>query len=838
MKKTILTLIALSFVSAPAFLFGRQIPTRGLQQIQALIQEKRRLTPAQRKLDTHLEWASQLAHGRMTAQQIPSRANLARLLRRDVRQRVEVDIQGRVTDGVLKQIAALGGTVESSFPQYRAIRAWMPLMQVESLAGEADVNFIKPAERPILNDGPVEGTDSREFLRSHISGLLKRSHTIPIPATPESAITNTAPVDTDARVSHGVDLVAGMGITGAGIKVGVLSNGVDSLATLQGAGNLPNNVTVISGQAGSGDEGTAMLEIVYDLAPGAQLFFATGDGGMGQMAANIEALQLAGCNIIVDDLTYQTEGVFQDGVIAQAINSVTSKGALYFSSAANSGNLDSGTSGTWEGDFDGTGASIADVNTAEGGGTYPTHKFDSSHNYDQVTKASAYQSFLQWSDPLGASCNDYDLFVLDSSVTTVLDASLNGQNCAIDPYEAVSAPNLNEVLVIALYSGSPRAFHLDTERGKLAINTSGSTFGHNAGASTVTVAATPASTSIFTSGTQSPENYSSDGPRRIFYYPFGTPVTPGNFLFGTNGGMSLSKVDLTAADCGQSAVTGFNGPTGFCGTSAAAPTAAAIAALVWSASPAFSSDEVLAAMKNTALPAHSGFNTRTVGVGIVMANLAVNAALVSDASLSPASVFFGNQPAGSNSPSRDVTLSSTGTTSLTINNYSISGGNAGDFNIQSTTCGGSLAAADSCTFSVRFNPTVTGPRKTYLVISDNSAAATHKTLLTGVGTATMVSPASLTFADRTVDTTSSAQVVTIQNNSSSLLNLWQIRIGGTNAGDFSKTTTCGATLAVSASCIVSVSFTPTATGARAATLLFSDDGADSPQSVSLSGNGL
>ena len=81
------------------------------------------------------------------------------------------------------------------------------------------------------------------------------------------------------------------------------------------------------------------------------------------MAANIRALQAAGCNIIVDDIGYFAESPFQDGqastitsssnggIITQAVNDVVAEGVLYFSSAANSGNLAQGTSGTWEGDF-------------------------------------------------------------------------------------------------------------------------------------------------------------------------------------------------------------------------------------------------------------------------------------------------------------------------------------------------------------------------------------------------------------------------------------------------------------------------------------------------------
>src|SRR5204863_3680086 len=121
------------------------------------------------------------------------------------------------------------------------------------------------------------------------------------------------------------------GITGAGVKIGVLSDGVTNLAASQAAGDL-GPVTVLSGQTGSGDEGTAMLEIIHDLAPGAQLYFATAFTSLSSFAQNIRDLRTAGCDIIVDDVFYYVESPFQDGqtsnivsntnggVVTQAVN--------------------------------------------------------------------------------------------------------------------------------------------------------------------------------------------------------------------------------------------------------------------------------------------------------------------------------------------------------------------------------------------------------------------------------------------------------------------------------------------------------------------------------------
>ena len=73
-----------------------------------------------------------------------------------------------------------------------------------------------------------------------------------------------------------------------------------------------------------------MLEIVHDLAPGAQLYFATALRSEANFANNIQQLQAAGCNIIVDDELYNDESPFQDGIVAKAVNTVTANGVFIF----------------------------------------------------------------------------------------------------------------------------------------------------------------------------------------------------------------------------------------------------------------------------------------------------------------------------------------------------------------------------------------------------------------------------------------------------------------------------------------------------------------------------
>jgi hypothetical protein len=406
-----------------------------------------------------------------------------------------------------------------------------------------------------------------------------------------------------------------------------------------------------------------MLEIVNDLAPGAQLFFATGNGSPSSMAANILNLRFTyGCDVIVDDISYFNESPFQDGVIAQAVNGVTTNGGLYFSSAANSGNLDSGTSGTWEGDFLNGGAAGSPVN---GKGGF-VHNFGSA-NYDTVTTASGNGSdtVLFWSDPLGAATDDYDLFILNSTGTTIISSSTTVQNGSQDPYEQVPAPSAGQRVVVVLASGSGRFLHLDTQRGVLSTGTQGSTRGHNAATNAFTVAATAANNSYpnpFTGGVANPvETFSSDGPRRMFYLPNGTPFTPGNL--SSTGGAVFQKPDITAADGVTTDVPGF---ASFYGTSAAAPHAAAIAALLKSYNPLLNPAQMRQVLTNTALDIMAAGFDRDSGAGIVMALAALQSTFPDALQIRPRSAFSASGPVGGpfSSTSQDYSLTNGGATSL------------------------------------------------------------------------------------------------------------------------------------------------------------------------------
>jgi hypothetical protein len=497
------------------------------RQIAALLEEKAGRTPAQRKLASRLLQASRMQRGLEVARGVRTLRTGVDL---DARGHTLVDLRADVTPRLLARIRALGGEVVGSWPAHRSLRARLPLAGCESLAELSEVERLRPAALPVTSAADVS----------------------------------------EGVVAHRADRVRELyGVDGTGVKVGVLSDGVGSLGAVQASGDLPT-VTVLPGQAGTGTEGTAMLEIVHDIAPGAELFFATAFNGQASFAANILALRDDPWNVdvIVDDVRYFQEAVFQDDDVAQAVDAVVADGALYFSSAGNEGNLASGTSGVWEGDFYDSGMQI------EGS---PAHDFSAGGGAigNLVTHDAPYSFFLQWADPQGASDNDYDFFLLDETMSSVVASSTDEQSGTQDPLELIDSTARDDEgnhVVVVLFSGQARHLHVNAFRGRLGIATDGQVAAHNAALGAISMGAVDwrdagGAGGVF-DGSEPVESFSSQGPRRIFFAPNGAPLVSEEVR---------SKPDLVGADCVDTATPGFNT---FCGSSAAAPHGAGIAALL------------------------------------------------------------------------------------------------------------------------------------------------------------------------------------------------------------------------------------------------------------------
>jgi len=197
--------------------------------------------------------------------------------------------------------------------------------------------------------------------------------------------------------------------------------------------------------------------------------------------------------------------------------------------------------------------------------------------------------------------------------------------------------------------------------------------------------------------------------------------------------------------------------------------------------------------------------------------------------VTPTALDFGSQAVNTNSTARTASVSNTGSSAAPISSIAATG----DFT-QTNNCGTSVPANGSCTVNVVFRPTVAGSRSGSLNV--NSTAGNAAVALNGTGTAPgaaiSAAPTSLTFTSPAVGSSSAAQAVTLTNTGTLPAAIGSILA----SGDFAQTNNCGASLAVSASCTVNVTFTPTVAGVRTGTLTVSSDATNNPTTVALSGS--
>ncbi len=449
-----------------------------------------------------------------------------------------------------------------------------------------------------------------------------------------------------ARVEFAVD--------GTGVNVGVLSDSFDSLG---GAGlgelynDLPLSVNVledIAAENGPGtDEGRAMAEIIHDVAPGAGIAFNTAFNGEADFALGI--LNLAdplrgNCKVIVDDVIYFDEPMFADGILAQAVNAVAASGAVYFSSAGNDARQG------WEepGGYRASGVLDTDVNY---GGQM--HEFVAGGNHTTLLPVTFDQGqtiiVFQWAQPYastGASSpgasGDLDVYLCDRDGNYLVDGkgfrigsysnNLGGDPTEIFAYQA-SANNTQLALRIQWFSGTaPAAMMKIVWSGAMRVDApfntdSGSLFGHaNATGASAVGAARYYRTTVYGIAPPLLESFSSAGPMGIFFNPDGTPVN-------ADGTPEIRlKPEFIAPDGGNTTffAAGLDpegdGWPNFFGTSAAAPHAAAVAALMLQQA-ALTPTTVKTALEASAIDmASAGFDYDT-GYGLIQADRVLAAVL-------------------------------------------------------------------------------------------------------------------------------------------------------------------------------------------------------------------
>jgi phospholipase C len=172
--------------------------------------------------------------------------------------------------------------------------------------------------------------------------------------------------------------------------------------------------------------------------------------------------------------------------------------------------------------------------------------------------------------------------------------------------------------------------------------------------------------------------------------------------------------------------------------------------------------------------------------------------------LSAANQYFGWEPLGSTSASRKITITNDQAAAITINNKLITG----DFSISASTCTTSLAVGSSCTVSVAFKPTATGPRAGTLTIANSGNTAPDKVALSGIGTAVSVMPLTVTFPTTFLNATSSPKTFAVKNLGTTTISITAIQA----VGEYAQTNTCGNSLAAGATCSIHVTFSPLSSG--------------------------
>jgi len=867
-------------------------------------------------------------------------------------------LMSSVTDETVSQLTGAGVTIEIRDDARRRVQAHLPIARLDAVAQLEIVDAIRLPT----------------YARHHIGKVTTEGDAILFSADVRSQFTLDG---TGVRVGVVSDGLKGVFATGcttacAGVADGPISTGDLPAATgvRNASGVLTSSTGGIIGRSfqangdleglppatpacafpGAGAEGTALLEIVHDLAPGARLSFANGDTDLAfNQAVNFLA---ASNDVVVDDIGFFGEPY--DGTssvsrnTAAALNNPDFPIRAYFTSVGNS--ADEHYIGTYA-------SSSVDGSTVSGiGNPGRLHLFQRTadttdvlnlgpqpYNVIALPANGEVVIFLSWNDPFGASANNYDLYLVQQSTGRVVASSTDAQNGRQDPVESIDYVNRTgsqdffRIVVqnvrdaaqardLNIYSFQPECAAAGPlllapprhERHNYNTATRSVSAQSDAGGSPVSVISVGA---ICSASANAAGRFPANAPDESCL-----DTTNRTAEFFSSRGPTLDgrrKPDIAAIDGVQITGAGSFGGT-FFGTSAASPHMGGIAALLLQGAPCLmnrtastiaaaaaratvrdlllgraismtndSPDNVFGAGRadafasiRTILPAWSGQSPQltfdantTFGAALSAAQLGFvdpnSCSLTSmtwtgGCGTSPGSTM--TCPAGTNTVSVSASNNGLGFGPATdlqvvVTDFALSvtptsatyvaGGSSthtvtitpqnGPYNSEITlSCAsGNLPPQTTCAFDP---PTVTprnGPVTSLLTVTTTArtAAASPATRPTVVaptvvtpaaaGAGIAVVPTSLTFPSQTVATTTPPQFVYVTNIGTGALAIASI----TTSGDFTGVNNCGSSLAVGASCAIAISFTPTTTGTRTASLSIVDDAPGSPHQVTLNGTG-
>ena len=488
------------------------------------------------------------------------------------------------------QLRNLGFRSTSASAERNTVSGWLPIAQLETVALMPNVTSLMPS---ILPQRLQQGVANNQADDVFAGGL--------------------PPVAAGIRAQFGVD--------GTGVRVGVISDSANSfqggLADSIATGDLPPNVVVLNDVGFSqSDEGRAMMELIHDIAPGAELFFHSVGFSISDFAQAIRVLASAGSDVIVDDIGFLNEPMFQDGIVAQAARDVTiTNNVIYLSASGNSAN-----SG-YESPFRGVQATPQGLpagiyhNFNPGGGPPVTRL--------PISTFGGRLSF-QWDNPFdglrGNATTDLDFFITDANgniVASGVDNNLPGAPGGTGvPLEVVLFPGGQQLFVsIQLKAGVAPGRVRFSSFNDLVVDPNNTiqfgpetTFPTAFGVRTAPEAIGVGAVNYFEAAPYA-------NPDQLISADFSAfgPVTR---VFDANGNrlpqpVRLLKPDFSAPQAGN---TSFfpPGPLGqtdiepdgfpnFFGTSAAAPNLAALVALMRQLSPNSTRDEIFDALRSASI---------------------------------------------------------------------------------------------------------------------------------------------------------------------------------------------------------------------------------------------
>lgn len=420
------------------------------------------------------------------------------------------------------------------------------------------------------------------------------------------------------------------GVTGAGIRIGIVSDSFDALGTAgadEADGALPATVQVLQDAMSGHDEGRAMAEVAHGVAPGAAIAFSAAGSGTSGMAASIAALQAAGCKVICDDVVFPNEPFWQMGDdVEKAIASFTAAGGVYVTAASNAG-----PASAYEGAFTGVAATLPGIGgvTAMNFGTAAAPK-----TTDALSLSAGRPTTLdlQWAQPwasIDGTGPAYSLAFALYDPSGGLVKAVSAVQVGGDPLQCFTfTPAVTGSYSVAVWvdggtdPGGTFKVIANNDASAAAVfsgsHGSGSVFGHCMDPQCITVGAADAAGAA--AGAPQSEPFSAAGSERELYSSTGAPLSQT---------WTRHSVAVTGPDGVATTLSSPDFST-FFGTSCAAPAVAGVAALMEQADPSLDGGEVKALLKSTALAFGDPDQS---GAGLVRAPGAVALARESNTSL-------------------------------------------------------------------------------------------------------------------------------------------------------------------------------------------------------------